>query len=498
MSIEIPATAGGESMLPGTPLREFEALHTEHDYILDTEFGELPAELRGTLYRNGMGRWESGGSPMGHIFDGDGMLAMFTIDGGEVRFRNRYVRTNHYQRGNRSRGPAGRGTGTMRGNGGILANALRWPLSNQANTNVVWHAGKLLALWEGGRPHAIDPETLATDGIHDFNGELKGFGSFSAHPKIDPRTGELFNFGTTFFPAPGIVAYRVDPTGKLHKLASWRTPTPRFNHDVGLTSKYLAFAISPMAISPIGMLPVFAGARPLSSAIGFRPDLGTEIVLVPRDGGRRIHAFTEAQLHFHIGNCYDDGDDTVLELVRYNTDFDTLWNYFHTGYRYLSDRPILGGPLTRLRVTKSGRVLREDLTDGFSELPQIDPRATGRRNRYSYTVDVVHAGQSDLNSASGSLSHAGITTLDHDRGVESTYEVPNYGSVSEAAFAPRSESAPEGDGWLLSVEYDRDEHRSRLIVLDAQAPERGPVYAGKLRHHLPFGLHGTFVPRHAD
>ncbi|WP_084436195.1 carotenoid oxygenase family protein [Aldersonia kunmingensis] len=492
MGTENSFTAGGQSVLPGTPLREFEALHTEHDYVLETESGVLPAGLAGTLYRNGMGRWESGGSPMGHIFDGDGMLAMFAIDKGEVRFRNRYVRTNHYLRGNHSRGPAGRGVGTMRGNGGVLANAFRWPMSNQANTNVVWQGGKLLALWEGGRPHAMDPETLATEGIHDFDGKLRGIGSFSAHPKIDPRTGELFNFGTAFFPTPGFVAYRVDPNGKLHKLARWTTRTPRFNHDVGLTDKYLVFALSPIVVSPVGMVPVMAGLRPASSAMGFRPDLGTEIVLVPRNGGRRMHAFTDSQLHFHISNCYDDGDDTVIELVRHAADFDTLWSNFHNGYRNLTEKPIVGGPLTRLRVTRSGRVLREDLTDAVSEFPQIDSRFTGSRNRYSYTVDLTHLG----NAGTGT-SYTGITTFDHEFGTESTYDVPNYGSVCEAVFAPRSADAPEGEGWLLSVEYDRDEHRSRLIVLAAQAPDRGPVYAGRLRHHLPMGLHGTFVPRAA-
>lgn len=483
-----------DEISPGAPLREFESLHTEYDYVLTDEFGQLPEGLRGTLYRNGIGRWESGGSPVGHLFDGDGMLSMFTFADGRIHFRNRYVRTNHYLRGNTSPGPAGRGTGTMRGNGGFLANAFRWPMSNHANTNVVLHAGELLALWEGGKPHSMDPDTLATRGIHDFDGELKGLGAFSAHPKIDHRTGELFNFGTTFFPSPGLAAYRVDPGGKLHRLAHLRMFPPRLNHDFGLTEKYLVFVLDPLITSPAGMIPVLLGLRPLSSAISFQPGHGTEIVLIPRDGGREIRAHTDALLHFHIANCYDDGADTVIELIRYVQDFDVLWQNFHHGF---NEAPaVVGGPLTRLRVTRSGRVLHEDLSAGISEFPQIDPRRTGRRNRFSYSVDIAHLDATPENAeAPYRVTPSGITTRDHQHGTESTYEIPGYGSCCEPAFAPRSEDSPEGDGWLLTIEYVRAEHRSRLLVLDARDPARGPCYIGGLRHHLPIGLHGMFTSR---
>nr|WP_318276509.1 carotenoid oxygenase family protein [Mycobacterium eburneum] len=495
---------------PGPLLSEFTPLHTEHDYLLDDEFGAVPPGLRGTLYRNGAGRWESGGSPVGHIFDGDGMLSMFVFDQGGVRFRNRYVRTNHYLRGNHCAGPAGRNTGTMRGNGSFWANAFRWPLSNLANTNAVLHAGHLLALYEAGKPHAIDPDTLATRGVYDFDGKLRGLGSFSAHPKIDPRTGELFNFGTAIYPFPCLVVYRVDPNGRLHKLTRVPMLPPLLNHDVGLTDRYVVLVLDPLVASPTGMIPVLAGLKPLVSAIRFDPDLGTKIVLVPRDGGRAHVAHTEALLHFHLANCYDDGADTVIELCRYTDTFDTVWQYLHTGYNRAQTKPGFGGPLTRLRVTGTGRVLREDLTDQRTEFPQIDTRFTGRRHRYSYTVripefdlgsavsqhgnDEIDFSEIDFATVSPRIQ-AGVTAVDHDRGTESTYPVDNFGTAGEPVFAPSSPDAPEGHGWLLTIEYDRVNHRSKLVVLDAREPARGPVYVGGLRHHLPAGIHGSFTHR---
>lgn len=475
--------------LPGAPLREFESLHTEHDYLLSDEVGSPPPGLRGTLYRNGAGRWESGGSPAGHVFDGDGMLSMFVFEQGKVRFRNRYVRTTHYVRGYEDTGPAGRGTGTMRA-GGFLANAFRWPLSNQANTNAVLHAGQLLALWEGGKPHSIDPDTLATNGIHDFGGRLRGLGAFSAHPKIDHRTGELFNFGVSLYPLPGLAAYRVDPSGNLRKLAHLPMSRPLFNHDVGLTNRYLVFVLDPKVVSPVGMLPVLAGLKPLATAISFDARLGTKIVLVPRDGGRKRVAHTDTLLHFHLANCYDDGDDTVIELCRYTESFDTVWRHFGGGFDRATETPTIGGPLTRLRVTKNGRVLREDLTDSRTEFPQVDARFTGQHNRYTYAVQLA-----DADTAADTGAAFGISTFDHQRGTESTYRISDFGSAGEPVFAPRSPDAAEGDGWLLTLEYDRTTHRSKLVVLDATAPQRGPVYVGGLQHHLPIGLHGSFTPR---
>lgn len=497
--------------LAGSPLREFEPLHTERCYLLADEFGTPPPGLRGTLYRNGMGRWESGGSPVGHLFDGDGMLSMFVFDRGTVRFRNRYVHTTHYLRGNHCKGPAGRGTGTMRASGSFFANVFRWPLSNQANTNAVLHAGRLLALWEGGKPHSVDPDTLATNGIHDYGGRLRGLGAFSAHPKIDHRTGELFNFGTAIYPFPGLAAYRVDPRGNLRKLAHLPMIRPLLNHDVGLTNRYLVFVLDPLVVSSAGMLPVLAGFKPLATAIGFDPKLGTKIVLIPREGGRQRVAHTEALLHFHLANCYDDGDDTVIELCRYTEAFETVWHHFSDGFDRVPAKPTIGGPLTRLRVTKTGRVLREDLTDQRTEFPQIDSRFTGQRNRYSYSVRLPGLDgdiESSEHAAGGSAATAadssatqrhhqvtGISTFDHEQGTESTFQIANFGSAGEPVFAPRSHDAPEGDGWLLTIKYDRDNHRSKLVVLDAAEPHRGPVYVGGLEHHLPAGVHGSFTQR---
>jgi all-trans-8'-apo-beta-carotenal 15,15'-oxygenase len=203
----------------------WESQHDEHDYLVEELEGALPEGLRGTLYRNGSGKFESGGQPLGHLFDGDALLSMFVLDGQQVRFRSRYVRTSHHQAGLKGQGVPGRLVGTNR-RGGWLGNVLRLP-TNVANTHVVLHHGELYALYEFGKPHRLDPDTLATLGEHDFDGRLRRMGAFSAHFKIDPATGELWNFGMEMFPRPTIRCYRAPAScGRCARCTSQRwSPT---------------------------------------------------------------------------------------------------------------------------------------------------------------------------------------------------------------------------------------------------------------------------------
>ncbi len=168
----------------------FAPLMHEHDYVIDEVEGELPRELTGTLYRIGPGKWEVGRTLMHHLFDGDGMVSQFSFDGRSVRFRNRYVRTPQFRDGMVAYQARKPGVGTALPGGFWVNFAKSKGPANAANTGVAVHADRLLALWEGGPPYRLDPDTLETFGVEDFSGRLKGMlKAFSAHPKWDPVTG---------------------------------------------------------------------------------------------------------------------------------------------------------------------------------------------------------------------------------------------------------------------------------------------------------------------
>ena len=146
----------------------FRTLAEEHDYRIDEIDGQVPAGLRGTLYRNGSGRNDLGGQWFPHWFDGDGMISAIRFDDRGIHYRNRYVATDNYRDETRAGHIVNRGFGKMRP-GGVLANALRQP-ANVSNTSVVVRDGRLLSLWEGGPPFALDPVTLDTRGVETFGG----------------------------------------------------------------------------------------------------------------------------------------------------------------------------------------------------------------------------------------------------------------------------------------------------------------------------------------
>jgi all-trans-8'-apo-beta-carotenal 15,15'-oxygenase len=470
-------TAGGERDWH----RIFDTLAEEHDYVSDEIEGRLPEGLVGTLYRNGPAKNEVGGKPYAHLFDGDAMLSQFTLDGsGGVRYRNKYVRTTHYLKERNADKPLMRGYGQQRP-GGPLANAFRTP-GNTANISVTWHSGNLLALWEGGRPWRLDPDTLDTIGEYDFDGELKGGYSYSAHPTWDPATGDLFNFGIQFGRRTRLRTYRIDRAGKLHHLQAVDLPFPTLNHDCALTRRYMVFVIDPLVVK----LPRFLlGLDSLDGAVRFDGTRPTQVILVPRDGGKPRVAECEGFFHYHINNAYEEGDDVVLDLVRY-PDYDNV----HRAFRRFRESAFEGieTTLSRIRVSPSDHVRIEEVYGEDCEFPQHDWRLTASPHRYAYM-----AGRTN-----GGLPFGSLIKVDHQTGASTRHDFGAGQVAGEPIFVPRSPDAAEDDGWLLSVVYSAAEHRSRLVVIDARDLESDAVAVAHLRHHVPLGFHGTFTHRVAN
>ena len=456
----------------------FDTLDGEHDYTIDEVEGAIPAGLAGTLYRNGPAKNDIDGKPFAHLFDGDGMLSQFTIEDGRIRYRNRFVRTNHYLAERGADRPPMRGFGNQK-RGGPFGNALRFP-GNVANTSVTLHAGNLLALWEGGHPWRLDPDTLDTIGEYDFDGRLKKAHAFSAHPKVDPATGELFNFGVTYGPRTKIHSYRVGRDGRLEYLQPVTLPYPVMNHDFALTAKHLVFVIDPILVR-IGRF--LLGTASYDRALHWDPSKTTRVVLVPRDGGKPRVAECDPFFHFHVNNAYEDGSDTVVDLVRYD-DYqlgESLRNFSSADFAE-------AGRLVRLRIKPGGAIERQDLCPWKCEFPQHDWRRTTLGHRFSYLA----AGPDG-----GVLARA-VAKVDHDTERSTMHDFGDGQVAGEPIFVPRNAQSGEDDGWLLSLVYSAPEHRSRLVVLDARDVEADPVAVAHLRHHVPLGFHGTFTRRVAS
>jgi all-trans-8'-apo-beta-carotenal 15,15'-oxygenase len=456
-----------------------------------------------------------GASQVEGIYDTDGMVSAFVIDGTGVRFRNRFVRTKHYLRSTEAGRLVDRGFSSQRP-GGPLANALRLP-ANTANTSVLINRDRLLALWEGGRPHELDLDTLETFGMCSLGGALKGpIGAYSAHYTYDPVANTTVNFGfDPYFPrldarwalrggqAPErrrrlrelageliprvrLRVYETDARGVTRYQRSVPLPGMGIVHDMALTARYAIFVVSPMRINPWAL----TGYASFWDSMRFKADVPSYFVLAPRDGGPVRTVETEAFFHWHFTNAYDDGDDVVVELPRFSPQTYTAMKNYTSHIR--SDIAAIGGDdgmadavvLTRFRISRYGRVSREPMADFGCEFPQIDQRRSTLRHDISYV-----AAQDPVR-----FSGYGVARVDHRTGASQIY-CPAGSVLVEPTFVARRGGTAEDDGWLLSVGYDEARHRSRLMVFDAAHVDDGPIAEAWLPFHVPMSYHGTFTTR---
>ena len=455
----------------------FRSLEEEHDYRLDEVDGQIPAWLRGTLLHNGSGRNDIDGKWFAHWFDGDGMIAAVRFSDDGIRFRNRYIATENHRDETRARRVVNRGFGNMRP-GGVLANAFRLP-ANVSNTSVVMDGDRLLSLWEGGPPFALDPATLATRGLEEFGGKVK---AFSAHPKRDPDTGELFNFGVDYGAKCTLTPYRLH-NGALTALPKITLPYPVMNHDFVLTRNHLVFCIGPILQSPLAFL---LGLKSFDGGLHWEGGKPTLIMLVPRDGSGKPRIIeTDAFFQFHFANGYEENGALVIDLMRY-PDYHTVGEAVRSFWK--SEWPAKGmATLTRLTVDlASGKVASRTWDTGqANEFPFVNPARASKHHRYAYFL-------SNPDDRPRGLQQR-LSRLDYETGSVSHHDFGPDGYPGEPYFIA-SPGGEEDDGVVVVLVFDAARKRTDVVGLDARDLAGKPLFVGRLKHHVPFMLHGTFTP----
>jgi len=448
--------------------------------------GEIPRELAGTYYRNGANPQFA---PKGgyHFFLGDGMVHAFAFEDGRCHYRNRWVRTPRFV--------AERAAGEpLFGNlfAGELPDARAAGVPNgPANTNVVWHGGKLLALVEGGLPPVeLDPDTLATRGIWDFEGRLRrpidpetakllgvdpaagGEAILTAHPKLDPESGEMLAFGYSAIP-PWLTYVEVDRAGRLVRNEPIDVPFPSMVHDFVTTSEHVVFPIFPATLRPERMA---AG----ESVLGWEPELGTRIGVMPRRGGNAdVRWFeTDPCYVFHPLNAYTEGRRVVCDMAQYPR--------LPLALPGEEGVVVASASLVRWSIDlDAGTVKQEALDDRAIEFPRLDERRTGLAYRYGF------AGSGGRGAVAG---FSEVVRYDLASGAVAAHRVGEGDAVGEPIFVPRRAGAPEGHGFVLVLVWRAAEDRSDLLVLDAENLADTPLATVRLPHRVPAGFHGNWRP----
>jgi len=415
--------------------------------------GALPPQLSGLFARNGANP-VTGWSP--HWFVGHGMVHGVRLEAGRAAwYRNRYVRTPLFEDPEMQR---------ISPTGDVNREA------SSANTHLVAHAGRLMALEEGAYPWLLDSQ-LETVGCEDFGGKLRT--AFTAHPKICPVSGELLAFGYGQFP-PYLTYHRISAEGKLLQSEVIEVPGPTMIHDFAITEHHAIFLDLPV---------VFDLQAALNGNMPFKwdDDYGARIGVMPRNGkGAEVRWFeVEPCYIFHTMNAHEEGGAVVVDACRSSE----MW-------REAGDMQGGGGRQTlhRFRLDlASGAVREETLDERGMEFPRVADARVGRKNRYGYTVQFAPA-------SDGSPSFAGHLKFDFQSGKAESHSYGAQCVAGEPVFAAAPGADSDSDeGFVLSYLHDEKSGKSELVVLDASRFESAPVARVKLPQRVPYGFHGSWI-----
>jgi 8'-apo-carotenoid 13,14-cleaving dioxygenase len=434
--------------------RQFAPVAEERSETALRVSGELPRELNGLYARIGPNPIQVDNPAAYHWFIGDGMVHGLRLrEGKALWYRNRWVGTD----------------GANRALGRALLPGPRRGVSDVVNTNIIGHAGSLWALTEAGvLPAELDGE-LATRRHGYFNSDLSR--AISAHPHLDPATGELHAVCYDALARDRVHYVVVDPAGGVRRLVDIPVRHGPMVHDCAFTAnKVLVFD-----------LPVTFSLREFLHGAGLPYHWNSRhparVGLLPREGGAADIRWCNLDpcYVYHACNAYDlDDGGVVVDVVVHARMFDRS----------------RAGPeeqaVTFERWTldaRRGSVARSVWSDRRQEFPRFDERRAGQPYRYSYTVGFGISNDDSQPLLRHDLHTGGIQV--HDYGPRKI--------AGEAVFVPRGADAAEDEGWLLSYVYDTDTGLSELVVLNAADLGGEPQAVVHLPCRVPMGFHGNWI-----
>jgi carotenoid cleavage dioxygenase len=471
--VQFPAGRGGFGGPFGAGGSAAGAVHRSENDLFDCEVeGKLPADLDGIFYR--VGPDPQYPKPDKYVmdipFDGEGHISMFRIKNGHVDYRSRYARTQRWKAQHEAR----RSLFGMYRNPATDDPSVKGLSRGTANTQIFYHHNLLLAMKEDSPPVALNPLTLETvDDYYTFGGGMKSL-TFTAHPKIDPMTGELIAFGyeAKGLYTPDIEVFSVDKSGKVNWSAWVKSPYTCMIHDFGVTQKHIAFLACPLAANQELLDkggPHWFWDSTLPSYVG----------VMRRGGdGKDIKWFKgPTWMATHTMGAWSDKDMVYFDMDGAPGNQFPFFPNVHEPW----DPKAATGKLVRMTMDMSKKS-----ADGYG-MKTLFPELSGALSRQD---DRYHT----VPYRFGILNGGGWTVLDHQKGTSKTFTLPGA-SLAEATFVPRKRGAPEGDGYLIGVASRMKENgRSDLVIVDTQDLDAGPVATIKMPYRVVGQIHGYWVP----
>jgi len=480
-AIEAAAPAGVEMDVQTFWRNAWRPTDLEESYEITDIEGEIPRELNGTLFRNGPSQkiQPQEGYEALHLFDGDGLVNAFRFEDGRVSYQGRFVESPTYLIEQQE------GRACFAFVGVDVPDPSDQALLRQThNTNIVHHAGKLMALVENAPPFEIDPKTLGPVGYDDFQGKIFGM-STTAHPKIDGRTGQMLIHGYQPF-EPYVQLYVIEPDGTCSLAEPIETPYPVMAHDFAITENYVVLPLGPVLMDGERLM----NGQPYADTLSWQPEKGLKFAIRPRAAGGQVQWFEAPNpgYMFHPGNAYEKDGKIYMDACTYVD-----------GVAFLDDikkwrrgevTPQFGANPFLYEFDLATGVCRErKLDDRGAEFPRMDDRRMGYENRWGYAV------LSRPGDKAGEPGYPWSRVMKYDRqgGPSAIHDYGRWHWPNEPVFVPRTATSSEDDGFVVNYVYDGTDDSSYLAILDAQNMDQPLLAKARLKHRLPQGFHGNFV-----
>jgi len=441
--------------------------------------GKVPRELNGTLYRTAPGQKENHGVVMKHLFDGDAFLCGYSFREGKVHLRARFLDTPQ-------RVEELKAKRMLYGEFGTNPpppppEQKDWkPLEggkNQPSVNIIEWDGRLLGLSEGGHPTAIDPVTLGYQGRWNFHGTLPAGVPFTAHPKVDPATGEAYGYGVRRGPGLPLMVYRMERNGKLTQLYALPQKNYPIIHDMMLAKEHIIFVIPPVSAD---FMQLGRGGT-VADALRYADKEPTRFVILSKDGKAKPVTIEQPPgFVFHHGNAFErDGKIIVDTLLSADASvLDLLYSFGKDQLPKTSPNKLVRLVLDPVK----GAVESRTELGGGEEFPRFDQRLAGQDARYLYTAETNR----------GEDSFAFSTLIRHDlhHNTGRRVDAGKTRAIGEPVFIPKAGKVGEDQGWLLIQGYDGPRDENFLEIRDAATLDLAArIWTGI---HFPLGFHGNF------
>jgi beta,beta-carotene 9',10'-dioxygenase len=438
--------------------------------------GSVPGWLQGSLLRTGPAKYHVGDRSVNHWFDGLAMLHRFAFADGDVTYRNRFLESRAYrtakQTGEISYSEFA--TDPCRSLFKRVQSIFSPKISDNANVNISRLGEEYVSMTETPLPVIFDRSTLAAAGVAS---PAPGQHT-TAHPHLDPKTGEGVFYATKFGPRTSYRLYARADTKAQREVAKLAVSRPAYMHSFGMTDRYAVLAECPLVVNPPA-IPL--SGRPFIENFRWRPERGTRFIVFDRQAGKvRAEVQGEPFFCFHHVNAFEEDGELVVDLTAYEDD--SIVSCFYLDGLRGGTVAFPKAELRRYRLPlDGGDARRETIAEGF-ELPRINYRAcNGRPYRFVY-------------GNYGPVGETGTFLTQIQKADVSTGEVSEWSEdgcyPGEPVFVPAPQASAEDEGVLLSVVLDARSETSFLLVLDSR--DLGEIARARVPHAIPFGFHGQF------